>query len=112
MRDQAVAHGDDVGRPVLMQARLAISVDSESDPGTPSESVGLAGERLHGDLAVDAGDPAQLLTDHRRLELTLRVEAGVLPVAAAAAAGTGIRARRPYPRTRRLGDLDRVVPAE
>ena len=57
----------------------AVAADRELDPGAPAEPGGLAGaavpvvagQRLDGDLAVDAGQPPQLLRDHRGLERAL-----------------------------------------
>src|SRR5580704_1613016 len=116
VRDQAVVDGDDLVRAMFPQARHSVITDRELDPGSPAESrlaAGLAaGHRLDGDLAVDAGHPPQLLPDHGGLQGALRGEAGVLPVAAAAAAGVRVRARRGHPVLRRLADLDGVRPRE
>src|SRR5712675_731533 len=94
MRDRAGPDVDDLVGPVLAQAGL------------------VAGQRLHGDLAVQARDPPQLLADDRGLELALRRQAGVLPVAPAAAAGAGVRARWLDPVGRALQDLRRFGPRE
>jgi hypothetical protein len=52
----------------------------------------VAGQRLNRHLELDARDAPQLLADHGRLEAALRVEAGVLPVAAATTAWPGVPA--------------------
>ena len=77
----------------------------------PSPSV-VAGQRLDRHLAVEAGDPAQLLADDRGLEPALGRQAGVLPVAAAAAAGRACGQRRLDPVGRGGQDLHRVGPGE
>ena len=99
MSDQALADRDDLVRSVPAQAGLAVLAHSELDPGAPAEHAILAeftrpARKLSdGDLAVDSGDPAELLADHPRLEFALRGGAGVLPVAAAAPTGPRVRAR-------------------
>ena len=61
VRDQAVVDGDDLVRAMFPQARHSVVADRELDPGSPAEprlAAGLvAGHRLDGDLAVDAGHP-------------------------------------------------------
>ena len=79
---------------VLEQPGGTARADREPDPGPPAQPGGVSGERLHGDLTVQAGDPPQLLPDHLRLEPALRLGAGVLPVAAAAAVRAGMGAGR------------------
>jgi len=54
----------------------------------------VAGQRLDGDLAVEAGQPPELLAEHGGLERPLGGQRGVLPVAAPAAARASVRARR------------------
>ena len=64
--------------------------------GDPEHGVALArgGQGFHGDLRVEASQPAQLLADHVGLERSLGGQGGVLPVAAAAPARARVRARR------------------
>ncbi len=68
----------------------------------------VARDGLHLDGPVDLGDAAQLLLDELRLQPALGRQVDVLEVAAAAAAGTGVRAGRHDPVRRRLQHLDGV----
>jgi hypothetical protein len=112
MRDRAGPDVDDLVGAVLAQASQAAGPYREADLGPPAQAVLVAGQRFHADLAVQARDPPQLLADDRGLELALGHEAGVLPVAPAAAAGVGVRARWLHPVGRGLQDLRRLGPRE
>ena len=112
VRERAVADLDHLVGAVLEQPGGAARADREPDPGPPAQPAAVAGKRLHGDLAVQARDPPQLLPDHLRLEPALRLRGGVLPVAAAAAVRAGMGARRLDPVRRGLEDLDRLGPRE
>ena len=89
------------------QARSAGPVDRERHHGPPAEAsvtVSLLALTFAGavhlddlDLPVDAADAAELLADDLSLERPLGGQAGVLPVAAAAAAGPRVAARRGHP---------------
>src|ERR1022692_1671640 len=92
MRDQTVADLDDLMGTVPAQPGDAIVAHREAHPGAPAEALLIAGQWLDHHDAVDAGDGAQLLADDGRLEGPLGSQAGVLPVAATAAAGAGMRA--------------------
>jgi hypothetical protein len=105
--DQAVADVDDRVRAVRPEPGRSVRAHGELDPGPPAEAVAVI-EWLDGDLAVDARQPAQLLADDRCLERALRAQARVLPVAAAAAAGAGVRAGRLDPVRRRPHDVHRI----
>src|SRR5262249_58318711 len=97
VRDRAVTDVDHIMRPVSTQPGHAVVADRELHPGAPAEAAAglVARHRLHDDLAVDAGQPPQVLRDHLGLERALRRQPGVLPVAAAAPAWPCARARRP-----------------
>ena len=112
MRDQAVADPHDLMRSVPVQPGPAVLADREPDPGAPAESARVAGQRLDRHRALEAGDPPELLADDLGLDLALGGQAGVLPVAAAAAAWSGVRAGRADPLRRGLEDLDRVRAGE
>src|ERR1700691_6443520 len=90
MRDRAVANLDDLMGAVPAQPRDAIAAHGEPHPGAPAEPIGIASQRLDDHFAVDAGDAAQLLADDSGLECPLGRQAGMLPVAAAAAARAGV----------------------
>ena len=77
---EAVADVDHLVRAVPAQAGHAVAVDRELDARAPAEPGcrarcgrvgGVAGQRLHRDLAVDAGKAPELLGDHRGLERAL-----------------------------------------
>lgn len=100
-RDHAVVDRLDLVRAVAAQADRAVLVDGELHAGAPLRH--LPGRQLvalgrhHG--AVPAGflrgeprEPLQLLGDDLALEAALGAGLGVLPVAAAALAGAGVRA--------------------
>ncbi len=119
--DQAVVDRLDLVRAVLAQACPAVRVDGVLDPGAPGrdlarrELVAVGGH----DRAVPAGllgrqprQAAELLGDHLALEAALGAGLGVLPVAAAAHAGTGVRARGLDPVLGRLQDPYGVGPQE
>lgn len=100
--DEAVVDRFDLVGAVAAQARLAGGrVDGVLDAGAPPRD--LAGGQLvalgghHGAvpaglLGGEAGEPLQLFGDHLGLEAALGARFDVLPVAAAAAAGAGVRA--------------------
>ena len=110
--DEAVVDLDDLVAVVPAQAGPARGVDRELDPGAPAQAVGVAGHRLDRHVQVEPGQPVQLLADDGGLELALVAQVGVLPVAPAAAAGTGERARRRPPVGGRLDHLDGVAEQE
>src|SRR6266568_4818081 len=112
MRDRAGTDLHHVVRPVPAQPGDAVIADGELHPGPPAESGLIAGHRLDGDIPLDAGDAPQLLADNRGLERALGAQAGVLPVAAAAAARMRVRAGRLHPVGRGGQDLHRVGPGE
>ncbi len=94
-------------RAVAAQARSAGPVDRERHHRPPAEAriaVSLLALTFAGavhlddlDLPVDAADAAELLADDLSLERPLGGQAGVLPVAAAAAARPRVAARRGHP---------------
>ncbi len=114
VRYPAVRRRDNLVRAVPAQGDLALLRQRVTHPGAPPQAVGQrAGRRIQRlDLhrPVEPGQSAQLLTDHPGFEATLRGNGGVLPVASAATAGPGMRARRGHPVRRRPQDLDGVSP--
>src|ERR1700685_1213756 len=112
MRDGSVADLDDLMRTVPAQPGDAIVAHREPHPGAPAEALLIARQWLHHHVAVDAGDAAQLLADDGRLERPLGSQAGMLPVAAAAAAGAGMRTGRLDSVGCGSQDLHRVSPGE
>ncbi|CAM5515426.1 hypothetical protein SFUMM280S_10009 [Streptomyces fumanus] len=97
-RDQTAVDRLDLVRAVLAQPRVAVGVDGVLHARAPRRDlagrhlVALGGHhravpaRL---LGREPGQPPQLLGDHLALEAALGARLGVLPVAAAAAAGPG-----------------------
>ena len=112
MRDRAVTDVDHLVRPVLAQPGSAIGAHRELDPGPPAESGRVAGHLLHRYLPLDARDAAQLLAHDRCFQLALGRQAGMLPVAAAAASRPGLRAGRLDPAGRGLQDFHGVGPGQ
>jgi len=112
VRDQAVVDADDPVRAMRAQARHAVVADRELHPGAPAEAGLVARHRLDDHVPLDPRQPPQLLRDHGGLQRSLRGQGGVLPVAAAAAAGMRVRARRRDPVLGRLANLDGVRPGE
>jgi hypothetical protein len=106
--DQAVLDRLHLARPVLAQPADAAGAGRPLDPRPPAQAVLVAGHRLDHDREVDAREPSELLADDRRLELPLVGQRHVLEVAAAAAAGRGVRAGGRDPLRRRLEHLDGV----
>ena len=93
---------DHLVRAVHAQPGHAVLAHRELHAGPPAEaSVRLAyivaGQGFDGDVRVEASQPAKLLADHGGLERSLGGQGGVLPVAAAAAAGARVRAGRLNP---------------
>jgi len=74
----------------------------------PTETIRRAGNILHADVDVQAGNPLQLLTNHRGLELTLPGQPDVLPVTAAAVSRPSVRTRFGHPVRRCFEHLDGV----
>lgn len=107
MSDRAWVDGDDVVRAMTAQAEPVLVVDSELDPGTPSQPVA-AVDRLDDDLEVEAGETLQLLAHDASLELALRAELDVLEVAPAALARAGVGAAPLHPPGSGPQHLDRV----
>jgi hypothetical protein len=114
-----VGAGDEAGvdrlelvRAVPAQPGAAGGRDGELHAGAPAQAVGCAGHLLDLDVALHAGQALQLLGDQGRLEPALRRQVDVLPVAAAAAAGSGVRARPLDPVRGRVQHLDGVRPQE
>ena len=98
---------------VPAQPGPARGVDGELDPGAPAQAGGRRRAPARPRTStVEPGQPVQLLGDHGGLELALVVQVDVLPVAAAAAAGPGERARRGDPVRGRLEHLDGVAAQE
>ena len=111
MGDQALTYVDHLVRAVYAQPRHPVLPHCELHSRPPAQAAcrpclltllvagllvaGLlvSGQGLDGDLAVDTGQPPELLPDHRGLERSLSGQGSVLPVAAAAGTGTGMRAR-------------------
>ncbi len=97
-RDQArfgLVHALDPMRTDTAGADPARRVQRPPHPGPPAEPV--VGQRLHRDVELESGQPAELLGDDGGLELPLQRGIGVLEVAAATAAGVEVRARRLHP---------------
>src|SRR5947207_5048172 len=102
MGDRALADVGDLVRAVLPQSGRAVRSHRELHAGPPAEAGAwllvtgslITGQGLDRDLAVQARQAPELLADHGGLELPLGGQRGVLPVAAAAAAGAGVRAGR------------------
>src|ERR1039457_2261713 len=92
VRYGTVADVQDLVGTVLAQPGDAVGPDREANPSPPMQPPVVAGQRLNRHLALDARDAPQLLADHGRLEAALRVEAGVLPAAAATTARPGVPA--------------------
>ena len=99
--DQAGVDRLEVVAAVLAQPGAAGRRHGELHARAPAQAVLGAGHLVDDDGALDAGQPAQLLLDERGLEPALLGQRDVLPVAAAAAAGTGVRARPLDPVRRR-----------
>ncbi len=97
MGDQALVDLDHLVRAMAAQASDPVPVNGKGDDGTPGQAALVTVDGLNLDLPVEPGDAAELLADHRRLELPLGRQARVLPVAAAAAARCGVTARRRHP---------------
>src|SRR4051812_20477427 len=91
-----------------VQTRTAGIVDGEPHPRPPAESTRVSGHRLDDDIAVDPGQPVQLLGHDGRLEPALLDEVDVLPVAATTPARSCPRTRRRHPGRSRAHDLDRI----
>ena len=108
--DRAVADREHLVAAVRPQARPPVVGDGHPHPGAPVQ--GPAGQLLDGDLALDPGQAGELLGDDDRLEVALQGRLGVLPVAAAAAAGSRPRAGRLDALRRRDEHRDRVGAAE
>src|ERR1017187_1058890 len=92
MRDGALADVHHLAGAVLAQPGHAVGPDREPDPGPPVQPTVVTWQRPDGHVALDARDAPELLADHGRLETALRVEAGVLPVAATTATRPGVPA--------------------
>ena len=110
-----VGRGDEAGvdrlevvAAVLAQPGAARRRHGELHARAPAEPVLGAGDLVDDDRPLDAGEAAQLLLDERRLEAPLLGQRDVLPVAAAAPAGAGVRAGPLDPLGRRRQDLDGV----
>jgi hypothetical protein len=112
MRDQAVADVHDLMRPVPEEARPAVFVDGEPDSGPPAKAGRVARQLLHVHLSLEAPDAPELLTDDLRLNLALRRQAGMLPVAAPATAGPCVGAWRGYAFGSGSDDFGRVGASE
>src|SRR5690348_15164891 len=125
MGDRAFADADDLVRAVRPQPGRAVRAyrvlharaPAQAGawlPGTGPLAAGtlVAGQGLDRDLVVQARQPPELLADHGGLEVPLGGQRGVLPVAAAAAARAGVRARRLDPVRGRGEDLHRLGPGE
>ncbi len=127
MGQRAVPDVDDLVRAVRAQPGHAVRTHRELHPGPPAKprralprrlaSCGYLSwlvvrpwlvprQRLHDDLVGEAGQPPQVLAEHRGLQRALGGQRHMLPVAAAAAAGMGVRARRLNPVGGPLKDLD------
>jgi len=94
VRDQAPVDRDDIMGAVAVQASDTTLVDGKRDDGAPAQAGFVAGDGLDVDLDVEAGDPVELLSDDRGLQSSLCLQAGVLPIAAAAARRLCVPARR------------------
>jgi hypothetical protein len=112
VRDQAPVDRNDIVRAVPAQAGDASPVDSERDHGAPAEASLVARDCINRDVDVETSDPAELLADHRSLQPPLGIQAGVLPVAAAATARPRVGAWRHDPVGGGLLDLDGVGPGK
>ena len=107
-RDQAVVDRfDDVRSPVA-QPGPSGRVDGEAHAGAPMQAVRRGRQGFDRDVPVELRQPLQLLCDDSGLEPALCVDGNVLPVAAAASAGSGPRTRRQDAIRRRSDDLDGV----
>jgi hypothetical protein len=99
-------------RPVPEEARPAVLVNGEPDSGPPAKAGRVARQLLDAHLLLEAPDAPELLTDDLRLDLTLRRQAGMLPVAAPATAGPCVGAWRAYAFGSGSDDLGRVGSSE
>ena len=105
--------GSIVVRAVPAQPGVAVAVDRELHPGAPAEA--RRGRRATSSTTTVAARRRRAAAAARRplgLEPALGGRRDVLPVAAAAAARAGVRARRLTRSGEALEDLDRVGPQE
>jgi hypothetical protein len=93
---------------VLVEPDATGVVDREANPAPPAEPIGGSGHFLNLDDAIDTGEPSKLLGDEVSLQASLSRQRDVLPVAAPASAGTGVRAGGQNAFRRRADDLDRI----
>ena len=118
--EQAALDLLDATGPVAVEARGAVGVDGVADPRAPRQPVAVTGDgddvdRLLQRNSVDlleTTEAGQLLAQDLGLEPALRGRRCVLPVAAAAAAGPRVRARRLDPVGRRHQHADGVAAQE
>src|SRR5450631_1496894 len=110
MCNHAPRRRDDVMRTVPAESGATGRIDGESHAGTPTKAI--ARQFLDDDVALDSGQPLQLLGYHTSLDLSLERPAGVLPIAAAAAAGHRNDTQRDDAMLGRRHDLDRIGSGE
>ena len=133
-RQRAVRQRNHPRAAVGVQPGPTVRVHRELHPGPPAEQApvrstparaapvrgatirgatirGVTGQRLDAHRHVQPRDPGQRVPHHRGLERSLRRRRGVLPVAPAATARPGDRARRRHPLGRYGQDLHGVGPA-
>ena len=104
--------GDDVVGAVLAHAAATVGETDVALTGAPAQALLVTRDRLHGDVEVEASEPAQLLAHDGGLEVALRGERDVLEVAAAAGVGAGVRARGRHAVGRRLDHRHGVAAPE
>ena len=95
---------------VASEAHRAPAVHRHAHPGAVGQALGVPWDRLHLHAQVQPGQAFQLLGNAEGLEAALGPDLHVLEVAAAAAAGTSVRAGGRDPVRRRGQDLDGVGP--
>jgi hypothetical protein len=98
--DQAFADVDHLMGAMGAQPCHPVRAHRELHPRPPAQARArflVTGQGLDGDLAVEARQSPELLAEHGGLECPLGGQRRVLPVAAPAAAGASVRARRLYP---------------
>ena len=112
MSDQTSVNLDHIVGTVPAQPGSASIVHRERNDSPPAQAIVVPVDGLYLNIEIKAGQPAELLADHRSFQLALRSQAGVLPVTATAATRNRVRAGRRNPIGRRPEYLNRVRPGE
>jgi hypothetical protein len=110
--DPAVVDPDQLAGPVLAQPQAAVGQPVEPHPGPVAQPVLVTRHGLDHHVALQPGDPAQLLLHDARLEPALGRDVDVLEVAAATPARAGVGARPDHTVRRLLVDRHRVPAQE